>query len=129
MAGATVMDNGIHVNAANIIPHEDYNDGTYENDIALFELETSLTLGSNIAAISIPTSDVETCTSCTVTGWGDLDPDSEGWLILKYLTFFSSNLISISNFIHLKSDRFYPMLGLASGIVIGCACLCIFTPF
>merc|ERR1719447_1947770 len=61
-----------NIQVARVIQHEDYDSWTINNDICLLELETSVTMGSHVAAIPLPSANEEYSegTMCTVTGWG-----------------------------------------------------------
>ncbi|XP_067414589.1 mast cell protease 1A-like [Emydura macquarii macquarii] len=54
------------------IPHPDYNDETFENDIMLLELECLAQLNEWVRPIALPkvTRRVEPGTRCSVAGWG-----------------------------------------------------------
>ncbi|CAI7669627.1 unnamed protein product [Penicillium pancosmium] len=54
-------------------PHPDYNDNTFDNDIAILELQDNLEFGPNVAAVELPSSGLDTLATgakCAVTGWG-----------------------------------------------------------
>ncbi|KAJ5379605.1 hypothetical protein N7509_012724 [Penicillium cosmopolitanum] len=58
---------------AKITQHSDYNANTLENDIAVLRLQDNLEFGSNIAAVELPSSELDTSATgakCSVTGWG-----------------------------------------------------------
>jgi len=61
-----------NIQVARVIQHEDYDSWTINNDICLLELESSVTMGSHVAAIPLPSANEEYSegTMCTVTGWG-----------------------------------------------------------
>merc|ERR1712212_399042 len=61
-----------NIQVKRVIQHEDYDSWTINNDICLLELESSVTMGSHVAAIALPSANEEYSegTMCTVTGWG-----------------------------------------------------------
>jgi len=67
-----------------VIMHGDYNHWTIENDICLLELETPVTMGEYVGAISLPdqNEEYEEGVECQVTGWGTT---SEGGYLAKVL--------------------------------------------
>jgi len=73
-----------------ILVHEDYDDETYDNDIALLELEKPLALGDRIRVIPLlGTGDEPTTLKpgalLTVSGWGRTQQDGEGTSALQYV--------------------------------------------
>ncbi|MDM8528209.1 trypsin-like serine protease, partial [Anaerolineales bacterium HSG24] len=60
------------LNVTQIIPHPNYDGATYDNDIALLELETSVQLTDAVQVVVLGTSNdpVESGTMATITGWG-----------------------------------------------------------
>merc|ERR550519_2058959 len=61
-----------NIQVSRVIMHEDYDSWNINNDICLLELESSITMGSHVATIALPSSNEEYSegTMCTVTGWG-----------------------------------------------------------
>ena len=59
------------------IIHEDYDDDTYENDIALLEV-SPLTLNDAVRAICIPKTDAAVGTTCVISGWGNTVSNNNG---------------------------------------------------
>jgi len=61
-----------NIQVKTVVLHEDYDSFNIENDICLLELETPATLGSNVAAISLPykNEEYDEGTNCIVSGWG-----------------------------------------------------------
>ncbi|KAM4610158.1 suppressor of tumorigenicity 14 protein homolog [Polymixia lowei] len=59
-------------NVKQIIPHPGYKPQTYENDLALMELDTPVTLNQNIWPICLPTAthDFPAGKAAWITGWG-----------------------------------------------------------
>ncbi|KAI3357911.1 hypothetical protein L3Q82_016294 [Scortum barcoo] len=59
-------------NVRRIIAHQDYNPLTYDNDIALMELDATVTLNQNIWPICLPspTHDFPAGQEAWITGWG-----------------------------------------------------------
>ncbi|KAM3872280.1 suppressor of tumorigenicity 14 protein homolog [Diretmus argenteus] len=59
-------------NVKQIIPHPAYNHQTYDNDIALMELDSNITLNQNIWPICLPTAtyDFPAGKAAWITGWG-----------------------------------------------------------
>lgn len=59
-------------NVKQIIAHHDYDPVTYNNDIALMELDTNITLSQNIWPICLPSPTYHFPVGCEawVTGWG-----------------------------------------------------------
>ncbi|XP_060753667.1 suppressor of tumorigenicity 14 protein isoform X2 [Neoarius graeffei] len=68
-----------------IIPHENYNFLTYDNDIALLELEEPLVFSSTVYPVCLPSSSrvFPPGTPCWVTGWGALREGGRPSLILQ----------------------------------------------
>uniref|UniRef100_UPI0000F2125C uncharacterized protein LOC556598 precursor n=1 Tax=Danio rerio TaxID=7955 RepID=UPI0000F2125C len=56
------------------IPHPDYKQNSYKNDILLLKLNKKVTLSNNVGLISLPKEgeNVEADTLCSVAGWGRL---------------------------------------------------------
>ena len=52
------------------IVHKDFNDKTFNNDIALVELEDDVLFTDHVSPICLPTTDVPGETICFMTGWG-----------------------------------------------------------
>jgi len=50
--------------------HPDYNSGTYDNDIAILELDSALTFNDKVGSITMNTVDPSAGTDVTVAGWG-----------------------------------------------------------
>ena len=59
------------VNLKRIITHENYDGGTLENDIALFELESPVSWTRDIKPVCLPSIDPAPNELCITTGWGD----------------------------------------------------------
>lgn len=59
-------------NLKRIIPHPNYNDYTFDNDIALMELESPITYSDYIQPICLPSPqhNFPTGSTVTITGWG-----------------------------------------------------------
>lgn len=59
-------------NLRRIIAHENYNPLSYDNDIALMELDANVTLNQNIWPICLPaaTHDFPAGQEAWITGWG-----------------------------------------------------------
>lgn len=59
-------------NVRRIIAHRDYNPLTYDNDIALMELDANVTLNQHIWPICLPSStyDFPAGREAWITGWG-----------------------------------------------------------
>lgn len=53
-----------------IIAHENYNQKTNENDVALLKLQTPLRFNNCVRPVAIWNGDVPSQETCTVTGWG-----------------------------------------------------------
>lgn len=55
-----------------IIAHQDYNPVTYDNDIALMELDANVTLNQYIWPICLPSATYDFPVGCKawITGWG-----------------------------------------------------------
>ncbi|TRY87416.1 hypothetical protein DNTS_013896 [Danionella cerebrum] len=62
-----------------IIPHPKYNHSNYDNDIALMELDSPVTLSKKIWPVCLPeaTHDFPTGKSVWITGWGKLRAESD----------------------------------------------------
>jgi len=60
-------------NVRRVIVHRDYNAQTFENDIALLELESAVDFQPHIVPVCMPTvEEVTVGSKCYVTGWGRL---------------------------------------------------------
>ncbi|KAL4658600.1 hypothetical protein GN956_G2165 [Arapaima gigas] len=72
-------------NLKQVIPHPFYNDYTYDNDIALMELDSPVTLGQNIWPICLPaeTHDFPVGGNVWITGWGATREGGSGATILQ----------------------------------------------
>lgn len=82
-------------NVKRIIAHHDYNPMTYNNDIALMELDTNVTLNQNIWPICLPspTYDFPAGQEAWITGWG---ATREGGELTQNDGDISSNIFSFS---------------------------------
>lgn len=62
-----------------IITHEDYNQMTYDNDIAVLELKEPLVFSSTVHPVCLPSSShvFPPGMPCWVTGWGTLREGGE----------------------------------------------------
>ncbi|EFA02791.1 serine protease P76 precursor [Tribolium castaneum] len=72
-AGTSSRGSGGQVSSvARIYQHSSYNSRTIDYDISILELSSSLTLGSNVSPVSLPSSSTSwnAGTSVLVTGWG-----------------------------------------------------------
>lgn len=80
-----------------IIAHRDYNPMTYDNDIALMELDTNVTLNQNIWPICLPspTYDFPAGQEAWITGWG---ATREGGELTQNDTDVNSNIFFILAF-------------------------------
>ena len=65
-------DSEQNITVVRIIRHEDFNLETVENDIALLELESPLSINEFVAPISLPTKYQHSSGSALVSGWGTL---------------------------------------------------------
>ncbi|KAF5296756.1 hypothetical protein FQR65_LT10157 [Abscondita terminalis] len=71
-----ITNSTVYRNASNLILHDDFNSETYENDIALVELEEDLYLDNEfISSISLNTQ-TRNSGKCVVSGWGFLENGS-----------------------------------------------------
>lgn len=67
--------------ASKIIAHENYNSNTFENDIAIMKLTTSIpTDNAAVYPVNLRTVPVQVGDVCQVTGWG----------LLSYVRYFST---------------------------------------
>ncbi|KAJ5379001.1 hypothetical protein N7509_012120 [Penicillium cosmopolitanum] len=67
------ISGGKSFQVSKITQHSDYNADTFDNDIAILELQDNLEFGPNVAAVELPFSEQdtpETGAKCSVTGWG-----------------------------------------------------------
>ncbi|KAH8325938.1 hypothetical protein KR067_010469, partial [Drosophila pandora] len=60
------------VRISRILVHEDYNDNTVANDVAVLRLESRLKLDASVRAIPLAASAPKTATSARVSGWGTI---------------------------------------------------------
>ena len=76
MEGATSSNKNtmsVTKNVRRVIVHRDYNHQTFENDLALLELETAVEYQSHIVPICLPMdNEVHVGQQAFVTGWGRL---------------------------------------------------------
>ncbi|EDV31307.1 uncharacterized protein Dana_GF15291 [Drosophila ananassae] len=63
---------GQEVRISRILVHEDYNDNTVANDVAVLRLESRLKLDASVRAIPLAVSAPRTATSARVSGWGTI---------------------------------------------------------
>ncbi|XP_012520535.1 PREDICTED: cationic trypsin-like [Propithecus coquereli] len=59
------------INAAKIIVHPEYNEGTIDNDIMLIKLSSPAKINSQVSTISLPRSCAAVGTECLISGWGN----------------------------------------------------------
>jgi len=52
------------------IPHPEYDDKTYEYDIALIRLKSPMQMGGCVGLVCLPDRDISPGTTCWTTGWG-----------------------------------------------------------
>ena len=57
----------------NWISHKDFDAGTMNNDIALIQLHTPVSMNSDVQAISISSNEPKKGLKLLVSGWGNLD--------------------------------------------------------
>jgi len=62
---------------AEIIMHENYNDYTLDNDIALLRLVAPLTYTDEVSPVCLPSSAAVEAAECTITGWGETEDSSD----------------------------------------------------
>jgi trypsin len=67
-SGVTKRENGAWLEADAVFVHENYNDGTHENDIALVRLQFASP--GEIIPLAQPAQDLKPCELLEVTGWG-----------------------------------------------------------
>ncbi|KAJ5495337.1 trypsin-like cysteine/serine peptidase domain-containing protein [Penicillium diatomitis] len=68
---------GQFVKVSKVIAHAGYDAKSIANDMAILRLASSLTFGSRVAAVKLPSSTDDTPqvgTRCSVTGWGTTSP-------------------------------------------------------
>jgi len=65
-------------NVARIIKHENYNDFTMYNDVALFELTRPVQMTGEVQPVCLATEYI-TNGMCTITGWGDTEGTGDSW--------------------------------------------------
>ncbi|XP_070160965.1 trypsin-1-like [Polyergus mexicanus] len=70
-----------------VIPHEKYDEDTYDYDVALIKLLTPLSLGQDakIVTLAKPSSNIKTGSTATVSGWGKMSPNGESSKVLQTL--------------------------------------------
>lgn len=86
LAGSTFNNRGgVKIGVAKIIMHENYDDETQDNDIALIQLSTPLRFSSSIQPIALPNDNqiVPDNSYCLVSGWGDRGKLIKGSTILQ----------------------------------------------
>jgi len=66
--------------------HPDYNSGTYDNDIAILELNSALTFNDKVGRITMNTVDPSAGTDVTVAGWGTLSSGGSSPDIMNKVT-------------------------------------------
>ena len=73
MVGQTNVNEGQSIAIAEVI-NNDWNPGTNDNDIAIVKLATPLTLGGDVQALCLPSTnfDPNDGANCFVSGWGSL---------------------------------------------------------
>ena len=78
------LDNEQSFKVKDIKLHENYNNITYHNDIALIEIEGSINFGRSVEPICIPSQGYEFDTSlqCFAAGWGHTKFNGTGSLHL-----------------------------------------------
>uniref|UniRef100_A0A8D2D9L9 trypsin n=1 Tax=Sciurus vulgaris TaxID=55149 RepID=A0A8D2D9L9_SCIVU len=59
------------IDAAKIIPHPNYHQTTFDNDIMLIKLKSPATISSRVSTVSLPRSCPTAGTQCLVSGWGN----------------------------------------------------------
>lgn len=71
-----------------IIPHEWYDEDTYDYDVALIKLSTPLSLGRNakIILLATPSINIKTGSKAIVSGWGKTSTNGESSKVLQTLT-------------------------------------------
>ncbi|XP_071945875.1 trypsin-like [Antedon mediterranea] len=63
---------------SNVFLHENYNDRTLDNDIALLKLDSTVQFTKYISPVCLPDKDLQSYKAeCVVTGWGDTETSSE----------------------------------------------------
>lgn len=73
ISGELEAKRAISKNVRRVIVHRQYDAATFENDIALLELETPISYDSHIVPICMPKDDDDfTGRIATVSGWGRL---------------------------------------------------------
>lgn len=61
----------LRLNINRIIIHEDYYNGSLENDIALLRLATSVTFSNHIRPLCLSKMPIDNAKECVMAGWGD----------------------------------------------------------
>lgn len=73
ISGDLESQRSVSKNVRRVIVHRQYDAATFENDIALLELESPIAFDSHIVPICMPSDDDDfTGRMATVTGWGRL---------------------------------------------------------
>lgn len=73
ISGDLESQRSVSKNVRRVIVHRQYDAATFENDIALLELESPIAFDSHIVPICMPRDDDDfTGRMATVTGWGRL---------------------------------------------------------
>ena len=57
-------------NVSELIMHEDYNEDTIVNDIALVKLSVPIQYSVHVMPVCLDTEDVQKGADCIITGWG-----------------------------------------------------------
>jgi len=57
-------------NISQLIMHEDYDEDTIANDVALIKLNEPISYSAHVMPVCLDREDVPTGTDCIITGWG-----------------------------------------------------------
>lgn len=84
ISGEVESKRSISKNVKRVIVHRQYDAGTFENDIALLELESPVSYDLHIVPICMPDDDDDfTGRMASVTGWGRLKYGKTRLLIIR----------------------------------------------
>ncbi|KAF2881788.1 hypothetical protein ILUMI_24383 [Ignelater luminosus] len=73
--GLSTTETGSYINASKITTHENYNETTFANDVAIVELERELSISKLISPVPMREIPI-TFGKCIVSGWGIQKPES-----------------------------------------------------
>ncbi|XP_043520746.1 trypsin-1-like [Frieseomelitta varia] len=93
LVGSSNKDQGTSYRLKRVIRHPSYNSRTIDFDVALLEIDGTISLGPNVQAISLASKELSANTLVNVTGWGAL---TEGGSVSRNLMRVSVPIVSKS---------------------------------